>query len=308
MVLGGTARGPHQGSTMRATNPARRRLVIGVAALAVVAVVAGGWVVAARPAAAVTGLVVVTATSAEDLGGWKAALATCPAGTKILGGGGSTTGGGRHVHIYALVPEDNGADPDSFWAGAFPHDLYTGPYAVTVWAVCGVGVTGHSIVEVDGPARPGAASNRATASCPGNTRVIGVGGIAFKTPFILDSVYPSANLNSVTAVGSRPEGFSDRTRSIGVTAYAICVDPVPGLQLFAVPVGPDSVDKPIAVGCPTGATVHSVGGSLTGASGQAFFDAVAPGDGLAYAYVSAREDATGYARTWTASAYVICAT
>jgi len=161
---------------------------------------------------------------------------------------------------------------------------------------------------LDGPDRPGAAINQATASCPGNKKVIGIGGMAFKTPFILDSVYPSANLDSVTARGSRPEWYSDPTRNIGVTAYAICVDPVPGLQLFAVPVGADSVDKPIAVGCPSGATVHSVGGSLTGASGQAFFDAITPGDQLAYGYVSAREDATGYARSWTARAYVICAT
>lgn len=292
---------------MRTPTSARRLLIGGLAAVAV-AVVAGGWVVTAGPASAVANMVVVTATSAEDLGGWKAAMATCPAGTKILGGGGSTEGGGRHVHIYALVPDDNGADPDTFWAGAFPHDQYTGPYSVTVWAVCGTGVTGHSIVAVDGPYRPGAATNQATASCPGSTKVIGLGGMAFKTPFILDSVYPSASLNSVTAKGSRPEWYSDPTRSIGVTAYAICVDPVPGLQLFSVPVGPDSIDKPIAVGCPAGATVHSVGGALTGAAGQAFFDAVTPGDALAYGYVSAREDATGYARAWTATAYVICAT
>jgi hypothetical protein len=70
--------------------------------------------------------------------------------------------------------------------------------------------------------------------------------------------------------------------------------------------GASSADKVVTAACPAGTTVHGLSGSITGAAGEAYLDAMVPT--VAGALVNAREDSTGFAGSWILAAYAICAT
>jgi hypothetical protein len=86
----------------------------------------------------------------------------------------------------------------------------------------------------------------------------------------------------------------------------VCVDPVPGRQRVTATSGCTSNNKVVTVSCPTSTHLHGTGGSLTGAAGQAFIEAVAPW-GTYGVIFSAREDPTGYSGNWNADVYAISA-
>ena len=92
-----------------------------------------GGVVAATPASAVPGLTFVTAASPLDSVSSKEALATCPSGTRVLGGGGYVQGGGRQVHLIRLQALGNS---DRFAAGAEENGAYAGSWRVYAYGIC----------------------------------------------------------------------------------------------------------------------------------------------------------------------------
>jgi hypothetical protein len=83
------------------------------------------------------------------------------------------------------------------------------------------------------------------------------------------------------------------------------VDPVPGQQRVTHSSAVTSEDKLVTAACPAGTTVHDVSGSITGAVGEAYLDAMVPN--ATGAVVNAREDSTGFSGSWTLAAYAICA-
>jgi hypothetical protein len=166
-------------------------------------------------------------------------------------------------------------------------------------------MTGHSVVRVPDANDPYETFSRATAFCPAGKRVIGTGGTVENAAFILDSVIVSPNLDSVTVEGYRTEYFRLNT-GMDLAAYAVCVDPVPGLQRVSVISGYTSLNKVLTLACPEGTRIYGTGASLTGAVGQAYVEAVAPW-GTYGAVLSAREDTTGHEWSWYAELYAICA-
>jgi hypothetical protein len=160
------------------------------------------------------------------------------------------------------------------------------------------------MVLADATSAPGSSFAAATAFCPNGKKVIGAGGRSpGKTADILDSINVAASLGSVSVEVARTDG-----QQATAHAYAICVDPVPGLQRLEAHTAMGSADTSLSLACPTGTKAHSVGGGLTGALGQAYIDELAPnGASLTGAFIDAREDVDGNPGNWRADLVVICA-
>jgi hypothetical protein len=259
-------------------------------------------------ASAVTGLVVVTATSTEHGSeGFKGANAVCPAGTNILGGGADISGGGHSVQLAGLNPVPLGLPANSMWATANEDRLgYEGSWSITAWAICASGVSGHQIVQASSAEPADSTIASASATCPSGKKVIGAGGAsAGKPSYVLDGVDISADLTSVHVETIATESPTPGTAPLA-QAFAICVNPVAGLQLVRASSGFTSSDQSLSVSCPSGKRLHGTGGGMTGAVGQAHLDMLAP-TGSRTARIDAREDATGTGNTWKVDIFAICA-
>ncbi len=88
----------------------RRSRILGTAA-AVLAGLVAPLFVGVGPASAATTVVRVSATSPAGSPEYQAAVVTCPAGTKLLGGGADVIGGGHSVWIYMLDPKSQYQPP-----------------------------------------------------------------------------------------------------------------------------------------------------------------------------------------------------
>ncbi|WP_191841612.1 hypothetical protein [Catellatospora chokoriensis] len=282
--------------------------------LAVVAVVAlAAALVPAVPAAAVSGRVVVSATTPTNLA-FKIAEAACPTGTLLLGGGGRVIGGNGVVQLNHSGPRSDGR---AWSAIAYEHAAYRDgvlivatPWAVQSWAICGTGVTGHSIVHTEFTTLAGQTTGTAKAYCPKGRKAIGLGGSVHKSPYILDDLVVDADLGMVTVQWNRareaaPGDYADVTGYGDV--WAICVAPVPGQQRAYASSPFSTSDKAVVAYCPPGTTVHGVGGALAGADNGAKIEAMMPWTTSDTVSVSARQMAYGMSTPWQATALAICA-
>jgi hypothetical protein len=272
--------------------------------LVAIAIGGGGAVVAATPAWAVPGLTTVTVTSAVTSDFSNAVGAVCPTGTKIVGGGADVLGGGHSVHLNAVNPAPVGM-PNTLWAYANEGpEGYAPVWSVRAWAICATGVTGWQMVLADATSPPGSSFISAVATCPAGKKVIGAGGRSPGKPAdILDSINVAADLGSVDVEVARTDGLQAVAH-----AYAICVNPVPGLQRLEAHTPMASTDASLSLSCPTGTKAHSVAGGITGALGQAYIDELAPsGASLTGGHIDAREDVDGNPGNWRADLVVICA-
>lgn len=143
-----------------------------------------------------------------------------------------------------------------------------------------------------------------TAHCPAGKRVVGTGfyldGAAAQV--VLDDLIPTAG--SVTATGYEDQdGTAD---DWWIRAFAVCADPLPGLEIVSVTSGPGSVARSTTAACPTGKQALGGGAAATGGLGQVVLDAMMPAASTVSA--TAYEDSDGTAATWSLTAYAICAT
>jgi hypothetical protein len=97
-------------------------------------------------------------------------------------------------------------------------------------------------------------------------------------------------------------------------AASVLVSPaamaVPGLQLISFSSPHDSsANKRARAACPAGRQVVGAAASILNGQGQAILTGYRPVDGgsLSYVDVAAREDQTGYAGSWSLTAYALCA-
>ncbi len=123
---------------------------------------------------------------------------------------------------------------------------------------------------------------------------------------MLDTIFTGLSLSSVTVEAFRNEADPGDFH-VAVNAFAICVNPIPGLQLVSATSGSASNDTSVSVSCPAGTKVHGALASLTGAGGQAYLDAWVPFATMTDVLLNAREDATGYVGNWAATVYAVCA-
>jgi hypothetical protein len=238
---------------------------------------------------------------------FKSGVATCPAGTTLLGGGGQVVGDGHEVRLTSLVPAAAGFPPDSYFATAMEDGSYAGNWSLSVWALCGTDIHGWQVVTTSASAIPGSTLTGVVATCPADKKVIGTGAAASGGfPYLIDSIEPDLALTSVFVKIAGDETTPIAGSVWGATAYAICVLPVPGQQLVTASTAVTSDDKSVSATCPSGTFLQTAAGSLTNAPGEAFLAPVSP-NGPSQVTVVAREDETGQDGTWSLTAFGVCA-
>jgi hypothetical protein len=277
-----------------------RLLLAGAMLLAVVA----AQLATAAPAAASPGLVFRSGVSAEDSAPTKEAAAVCPTGTRVIGGGGFIEGGDRRVQFTRLQASGSF---DSFYAGAIEVGSYLEDWSVHAYAICADQPAGLEYRSFNTGSNSDSVKT-ATATCTGSKKVISAGAriINGDGQVMLDDMAPNGALTSVTATA-----YEDDTTYSGnwsLYAYAVCANPLPGLELrTASDVPSDSDDNLAFIGCPGAKKVHGLGATMTGALGQAFHAGIYPAADLTSGVAISLEDQNGYANNWYNSIFVICA-
>lgn len=288
----------------------RTRLRLKVLALSGLLAAAGLNVVTAGPAAAIPGLGNVSVATAVDSNVFKSAVATCPAGQRVIGGGARLTISTGEVSVTRLAPT---AAADGYEAGAYEDfDGFAGAWGLVVTAICANPPPGYTIVTALSPmGSPATAS--VTATCSGTLQVLGTGGAVSpgRGVSVLTGVMPNFQVapNAVITSGAETPGFAG---SWNVQSWAICAAPVAGhTVVVTVGVATSASPKTLTSTCPAGRPVHGVGFLTVGAGvGEIFLNAAFPNPPLPVGTsvpVTASEDQGGVAGNWAIRTFAICA-
>jgi hypothetical protein len=294
---------------MRVLNPRLR--AIGGLLVGLVAAGASAVVVSAPASAAVPGLVYITAHTGFDSSVYKSVTALCPEGTRLVGGGWEVVGAPGEIVMDDFIPSAR-----SLLVGAGEivgpgerSDGTTQPWAVVAMAVCANPPPGYQIVASTSAFAPGG-SRTALVSCPVGKALIGAGA-SLSNGFGQISVaelYVADDFAQATAVDDE-DGYSG---SWSVTAYAICADPLPGLQItFDQTTFTSSSSKEANAGCPAGKRLLGAGWSVFGGSETsqllAIFVNVFGHTTPPSVRTVGTVDANGFSGGWWIKAQAICA-
>jgi hypothetical protein len=289
------------------------KLVKAVFGLAVTVGASALSALAATPAQAVTGLQTVVVTGPITSNFTQAVTAPCPSGTRAVGGG-AVIGGSDRIKINAAVPTAGGFTV----LGVEPTGGASEDWFIVVHARCAP-LTSLPGLEyrTATTALDSASRHKATAFCPTGKRLIGFGGSIDSNNIgqdrlVLTTLRPDPNLTNVVVDSAEGEnGFSGNWRA---GATAVCVNRVPGLRIATNESNEGSTSpRHTQVACPAGTAIHAAGFDLGSASGQAFLSSyildtdLNSNPNIQGAEITAREDATGYAGSWRAPGYAICA-
>ncbi|MGN9810266.1 hypothetical protein ACTMSW_13025 [Micromonospora sp. BQ11] len=300
---------------MRFQKEARRigaRASVVVLGLAVTAAV----VVPASPAsAAVPGLERISALSASNSDDFRTVTATCPAGKVLTGTGYQLNGAAGEVVVDDLRPNGGPATaPTAVTVGAFEVDAFAGDWSVRVHAICANPVAG--LVRVAAVSTTSSNDFRTiTAACPAGKVLTGTGfelnGATGDA--VVDDLRPNGGpATAPTSVNVGAFETDATTLNWGVTAFAICANPLPGLVRASAVSATSSDDfRSATTTCPGGKVLTGAGFELNGATGEVVVDDFRPSSGAATAPTSVtaggfEEDA--FAGTWNNTSYAICAT
>lgn len=148
-------------------------------------------------------------------------------------------------------------------------------------------------------------------SCPAGKRVIGGGSIVDGAD---GKAFITAQYPVSTASGDRfevvavevDEGYAGNW---WLRAFAICANPVPGLQIISTTRAASSLSSQTNnASCPSGTRLLGAGGRVNSPAGQVALQSMTTNIPVAsLASVSAREDANGYTGSWGITTYAICA-
>jgi hypothetical protein len=278
-------------------------------------VIAAATAVLATPSpavAAVPGLQYISASTGFDSTVYKSVDVTCPGTQVVLGGGYQLQGGEGSVVLDDFIPSGHtmhvGAG-EVVGAGE-PTDGTTANWRIVATAVCAGGVPGWEIVTRVSEFNTGTA-RQVDAICPSGKRVIG-GGASLANGWgqiSINSLDLNDNYTEASAIDDE-DGFSG---AWSITAYAICANPLPGIQHALWGTGADSISpKTSTATCAAGSRVLSAGWQLrwppNAAQEQVLNTSafIAPG-GTAVTTIE-YEDDTGYSGTWGELTQAICAT
>jgi hypothetical protein len=259
-------------------------------------------VLATAASAAVPGLERVVTVSDTNSTNVKVQSAACPSGKRLIGGGGDINGGLGQVEMDRLRPAGG-----SFTVIAVEDEDGTDAnWNVRTHAICADPLPGLEIVQANGPSNSN--NKHMTAVCPAGKRLISTGGeiIGEESRVVMNDLIPNPELTKVVVRGN--ENQNGTAGNWSVRAYAVCANPLPGLELVTGASALDSDPAKSALAtCTTGKRTLGAGAELIGGlGGQIVLDDMIPN--LASVTVTGREDQDGTGETWRARAYAICAT
>jgi len=278
------------------------RRIIGTLALAVAVLLVGltgtAW-------AAVVGLERVLSSSAATSSN-KNITTTCPAGKQLLGAGASAGLGNGHVLIEDIRPNEA---LTSLTVKAVEDETgTTATWFVQAVAICAQAPPG--LQRVAATSANNSADKGVTASCPAGKRVLGAGGDINTSngQVLLDGLRPNSSSVALNAL----EDETGNAANWSLTAYAICANPVAGLERLSATGPSDSANSKVnELSCPAGKQVVGGGGEINSANGQVVADAFVPGGPPGAALTTYRADAfeddTGNPANWSLTTYAICA-
>jgi hypothetical protein len=237
-------------------------------------------------------------------------------GRQVTGSGADITGGHGEVAIHRIIPQLS-PDPAGVTAQGFmDDDGINGVFVVSAYSICATPLPGLALVSA--ASASDSSDKSVIANCPSGTKVVGLGGnvdngftVVFSGPVafgevVMDGLTPNAALTSVTVRAFEDDdGFADNWT---LTAYAICANPPPGLQLVTATSLLESDELARATAnCPAGKNLLGTGGELAGGQGEVVIDDLRPNAALTSATVTGLEDENGYSSNWQAKAFAICA-
>jgi hypothetical protein len=263
--------------------------VVGLVVLAVVDV---------SPArAAVPGLQIVSAVTVADSVSPKSAVATCPAGKRVIGTGVYLDGVAGDVVVDDLVPTTSSVVATGYERGGGTAAVWW----IRAFAVCAAPLPGLTIVTTTTAAT--SSHKTVSAACPTGTQVLGAGaavtgGLGGVT---LDALWPDTA--SVTAAAFE-DAFAT-TVDWTLTTHAICAQAPPGLvRVTAGVVGATTAaTSPV---CPAGTATLGLGWDISSRyGGRILVEGAMPTAGGAH--VGARATDTAVAPGWVLAARAVCA-
>lgn len=269
-------------------------------AVAVAAVAAGATVSVAAPAQALPTSLNI-AISAGGMSPTSAvAVASCPAGTTLVGTGGQILPSSGNVVMTDIIP-NVAAGTVTVWGhekGAF-----AGNWQVSAAAYCDSQITG--VVRVTEASPVDSLDKTVTPDCPAGTTLSGVGyqlqngnGEVFP-----DDVRPNLALDGSLITAYENGAYVPTWQLFG---YAICANvPAGAAPVRADTAGPFNGVSPKdeVVGCPAGTDPTGAGGELTGALGDVVLDQIMPNPANTQATARGNEFA---AANWNVTAYLVC--
>jgi hypothetical protein len=121
---------------------------------------------------------------------------------------------------------------------------------------------------------------------------------------IIEDIYTPATLQSVTV--TTVEDSTGYSGNWSMWSYAVCANPVAGLERKSAATASDSNDKFVGVSC--GAKkVHGVGGRINGGDGEVMHTGIYPAGDLGGATLISLEEDNGQADNWNSEVFAICA-
>ncbi|HEY0638756.1 MAG TPA: hypothetical protein VGD67_13985 [Pseudonocardiaceae bacterium] len=271
---------------------------------------AGLSAVTAGPAAAVPGLVNVSAATVVDSAVAKSATATCPAGLVVIGGGARLTIVTGEVSITRMNPTATG---DGYDAYAYEdQDGYLGNWGLVVTAICANPPPGYQIVTATSVPTSNPSAQVAVA-CPAGTQVLGTGGAVApgRGVVVLSAMFPTATTapTRVQVNGSEVQGGYSGTWNLQV--WAICTAPVAGHTVVSTAgVSNSASPKTTSSVCPAGSFMHGVGFQLGGSWPDLFLNGASPTPAAPVGTsvpVTVSEDQSGLVGFWAIRTVIICA-
>jgi hypothetical protein len=155
-------------------------------------------------------------------------------------------------------------------------------------------------------------SKQVAAVCPAGQRVLGGGAeiVNGQGQVVIQRLQPLRTPTDDRFVAAAREDQTGYARAWRLRAYAICADPLPGLQIIASTTPASSDPQQSLVGlCPAGQREVGFGGRINNGAGQVrltdLYDFFGPPSSLLI--VGARENPDGYTAQWSLSSYTICA-
>ena len=284
---------------MRTRRVGRWAAIVGAAAAVLGAQVLVQLVAAPPASAAVPGYQIVSATSVLDSATYKSVTATCPAGKRVIGTGFHLLGAQGDVILDDLIPT---ATTVTVGAGE-DQDGTSANWKITALAVCANAPAGIEIVTVTSAFGVGTGKN-ASASCPSGKRLLGT-GTALANGFGQVSV-SNLTLSDTAVFAFAADDQDGYSAGWSVTAYAICANPLAGLEIKTGSSANDSsTQKLVSANCSAGKKALGQGWGM-GGDGQVYVNYFGIGDtGVTHV---ANEDDDGYTPNWSIVAAVICAT